>query len=130
MTVATLLRRNGYRTAMVGKWHLGFEGGFGERDGRDWSQPLVGGPVDRGFDTFFGMPASLDIPPYYWIRDRHAVAIEVGIQNSGLGLVLIFTFLDGLGGAAMIAAWWGVWHLVAGMSLAWWWGRGAEPEPA
>jgi BASS family bile acid:Na+ symporter len=60
--------------------------------------------------------------------DRHAVAIEVGIQNSGLGLVLVFTFLDGLGGAAMIAAWWGVWHIVMGMTLAWWWGRGVPED--
>ncbi len=38
------------------------------------SQPLTGGPVDRGFDTFFGIPASLDIPPYYFIRNRTPVA--------------------------------------------------------
>lgn len=41
-------------------------------------------------------------------RDRRAIAIEVGIQNSGLGLILIFNFFDGLGGMAIIAAWWGV----------------------
>ncbi len=50
--------------------------------------------------------------------DRRALTIEVGIQNSGLGLVLIFTFFDGLGGAALIAAWWGVWHLIAGLTIA------------
>lgn len=61
--------------------------------------------------------------------DRQAVAIEVGIQNSGLGLVLIFSCFAGIGGAAMVAAWWGVWHLVAGLTLAWWWGRRA-PAPA
>lgn len=51
-------------------------------------------------------------------RDRRALAIEVGIQNAGLALVLAFGFFPGLGGAAMIAAWWGVWHLVAGLALA------------
>ena len=37
----------------------------------DWTQPLRGGPVDRGFDTWFGIPASLDIPPYYYVRDTY-----------------------------------------------------------
>jgi bile acid:Na+ symporter, BASS family len=45
---------------------------------------------------------------------NRTVAIETGIQNSGLGLVLIFTFFDGNGSMAMVAAWWGVWHLVSG----------------
>jgi arylsulfatase A len=69
-TIASLLRRNGYRTAMVGKWHLGFDIG----PGHDWSQPLQGGPLDCGFDSYFGIPASLDIQPYYYIRDRYPVA--------------------------------------------------------
>lgn len=56
-------------------------------------------------------------------RARRAVSLEVGIQNSGLGLVLIFTFFGGLGGMAVVAAWWGIWHLVAGGVLAAWWGR-------
>ena len=60
-------------------------------------------------------------------RDRRAVAIEVGIQNSGLGLVLIFNFFDGLGGMAIVAAWWGVWHLISGLTLALIWSR---REPA
>lgn len=57
-------------------------------------------------------------------RDRRAITIEVGIQNAGLALVLAFNFFPGLGGTAMIAAWWGVWHLVAGLTLAWLWRRG------
>jgi BASS family bile acid:Na+ symporter len=54
-------------------------------------------------------------------RDRRAVSIECGIQNSGLGLILIFNFFDGLGGMAVVAAWWGIWHIVAGLSLATFW---------
>ncbi|MEM1236862.1 MAG: bile acid:sodium symporter family protein [Pseudomonadota bacterium] len=50
--------------------------------------------------------------------DRRAVTIETGIQNSGLGLVLIFGFFDGLGGMALVAAFWGVWHIISGISLA------------
>jgi BASS family bile acid:Na+ symporter len=56
-------------------------------------------------------------------RDRRAVAIECGIQNSGLGLILIFNFFDGLGGMAVITAWWGIWHIVAGLSVATFWSR-------
>jgi len=57
------------------------------------------------------------------IRDRRAVTFEVGLQNSALALVLIFTFFDGLGGMALIAAWWGVWHIIAGLTLAGFWSR-------
>jgi arylsulfatase A-like enzyme len=67
VTIASLLKAQGYRTAMVGKWHLGFR-----EAGHD--QPLRGGPVDCGFDTFFGLRASTDIPPYFYIRDNRAVA--------------------------------------------------------
>jgi arylsulfatase A-like enzyme len=65
-TVASLAQSQGYRTAMVGKWHLGFaEQGY--------DRPLPGGPVDRGFDSFFGIRASTDIPPYFYIRDDRVV---------------------------------------------------------
>ncbi|MCB9674215.1 MAG: bile acid:sodium symporter family protein [Alphaproteobacteria bacterium] len=53
--------------------------------------------------------------------ERRAVSFEVGIQNSGLGLVLIFSFFDGLGGMTVVAAWWGIWHLISGFSLAAFW---------
>ncbi|RYF69002.1 MAG: bile acid:sodium symporter family protein, partial [Comamonadaceae bacterium] len=55
--------------------------------------------------------------------DRRAVAIEVGIRNAGLGLVLIFSFFGGLGGMAVVAGVWGFWDIVAGLALASWWGR-------
>jgi len=61
--------------------------------------------------------------------DRRAVSIECGIQNSGLGLILIFNFFDGLGGMAVVAAWWGIWHIVAGLSLATVWSM-HPPAPA
>ena len=55
-------------------------------------------------------------------RDVKSITIETGIQNSGLGLLLIFTFFEGLGGMALIAAFWGIWHLVSGLVLSGIWG--------
>jgi BASS family bile acid:Na+ symporter len=62
------------------------------------------------------------------VIDRRTIAIETGIQNSGLALVLIFNpkiFPPDmeLGGMAIIAAWWGIWHIVAGLALAGLWNR-------
>ncbi len=61
-------------------------------------------------------------------NDRRTISIETGIQNSGLALVLIFNpkiFPPELeiGGMAFIAAWWGIWHIVSGLGLAFFWGR-------
>lgn len=67
MTLASLLRSRGYHTTMVGKWHLGFDESAG------FDQPMPGGPVDLGFDRFFGMRASTDIPPYFYIEGDTAV---------------------------------------------------------
>jgi arylsulfatase A len=65
-TIASLLQRENYPTAMVGKWHLGFtEQGY--------DQPMTGGPVDRGFDTYFGIQASTDITPYFYIAGDRAL---------------------------------------------------------
>tara|TARA_R110002050_G_scaffold1281_1_gene9158 strand:- start:47635 stop:48474 length:840 start_codon:yes stop_codon:yes gene_type:complete len=55
------------------------------------------------------------------LENTRAITIETGIQNSGLGLLLIFTFFDGLGGMALLAAFWGIWHLVSGLILASFW---------
>jgi BASS family bile acid:Na+ symporter len=50
--------------------------------------------------------------------DRRAITIETGVQNSGLGLILIFAFFNGLGGMAVVAAFWGIWHAISGLALA------------
>ena len=71
-TIASLLRSAGYRTCMVGKWHLGFDEGDAKTPTYD--KPLAGGPVDRGFDSFYGIRASTDIPPYFYIRGNRALA--------------------------------------------------------
>jgi BASS family bile acid:Na+ symporter len=59
-------------------------------------------------------------------RDCKTITFETGVQNSGLGLILIFTFFNGLGGMALVAACWGVWHLVTGGLLAGFWSRYTE----
>jgi BASS family bile acid:Na+ symporter len=61
-------------------------------------------------------------------RDNRAVSIEVGIQNSGLGLVLVFNFFEGLGGMAIIVAWWGIWHIIAGLITAFIFSRRPLPD--
>jgi BASS family bile acid:Na+ symporter len=60
-------------------------------------------------------------------RDCRATSIEVGIQNSGFGLVLVFNFFEGMGGMAIVAAWWGIWHILSGLALASWWRRRTPP---
>lgn len=55
-------------------------------------------------------------------EDIKTITFETGVQNSGLGLILIFSFFNGMGGMALVAACWGLWHLVSGGLLAGWWG--------
>ncbi|MCP4643160.1 MAG: arylsulfatase [bacterium] len=79
MTVPSLLRDHGYRTACVGKWHLG----LGNRGETDYTKPLTPGPNDVGFDYFFGIAASLDMPPYCYIEnDRPTVPPTEEIEAS------------------------------------------------
>lgn len=72
-----------------------------------------------GFGVGYGSSRLVGLPHY----DAKAVSLETGIQNAGFGLVLIFQFFGGLGGMALIGAWWGVWHLIAGLALAFYWAR-------
>ncbi|MBN8206956.1 bile acid:sodium symporter family protein [Microbacterium esteraromaticum] len=56
-------------------------------------------------------------------RERKAMTFEVGIRNAGLGLGLIFAFFGGLGGMAVVAGWWGIWDIIAGLLVAGLWAR-------
>ncbi len=66
LTAASLLKRHGYVTAGVGKWHLG----LGDGGKTDFAKPLRPGPCSVGFDSYFGIPASLDMPPYVFIENE------------------------------------------------------------
>jgi arylsulfatase A len=71
LTLPGLLQKSGYVTAMIGKWHLGLDWvrtGPGPQD-LDYSRPFGGGPLAHGFDSFFGIAASLDMPPYVYLVD-------------------------------------------------------------
>ncbi len=71
MTLASLLRSEGYQTAIVGKWHLGMD--FpGDRNTRDWSEPVQDMPLDKGFDYFWGIPASMNYGVLAWFEGRYA----------------------------------------------------------
>ncbi len=79
MTVASLLKKRGYKTACVGKWHLG----LGNDKKTDYSKPLRPGPNDVGFDYFFGIPASLDMAPYCYVEnDKPTMAPTDTVKGS------------------------------------------------
>ena len=61
-------------------------------------------------------------------KDCKTISMETGIQNGGLGLLLIFGFFDGLGGMALLAAFWGIWDVFSGMALATFWGRSSPKK--
>lgn len=76
--------------------------------------PLVIAHNSLALGSGYAFARALHLP----LPDIKTITFETGIQNSGLGLILIFSFFNGLGGMALIAACWGVWHLVSGFALA------------
>lgn len=77
LTLAEVFKKAGYHTACFGKWHLGL--GWprkpgGKEEDVDYDRPLTDGPTHHGFDTFFGISASLDMPPYVYIQDDRVKA--------------------------------------------------------
>lgn len=69
-TVAHLLKRAGYHSKMIGKWHLGWDWVKNKVDGKDkvdFTKPVANGPDINGFDNYYGHCGSLDMPPYVWV---------------------------------------------------------------
>lgn len=66
VTIPSILAERGYRSACIGKWHLG----LGDAHPTDYDAPLSPGPLEVGFDSFFGVPASLDMEPYAFVVDH------------------------------------------------------------
>ncbi len=84
MTVASLLKQYGYKTACIGKWHLGLGWQYSDEDpdSVDFSKPVLDGPVTNGFDYFYGITASLDIPPYVYIENDQVTSLDVKYTES------------------------------------------------
>ncbi|MGZ0708896.1 sulfatase family protein [Coraliomargarita sp. W4R53] len=88
-TVPSILREQGYNTAMIGKWHIGMD--FPTVDGKrlnqqglsnvDWNGRIERGPFDLGFDYYFGISASLDMPPFIYIENDRFVGACTTIKK-------------------------------------------------
>ena len=81
-TVASLLKKKGYQTACIGKWHLGMnwqttdnQRALKNGNNIDFTKEILNGPITNGFDYFYGIPASLDMSPFIFIENNRVVEI-------------------------------------------------------
>ena len=71
-TIADVMKRSGYSTAIVGKWHLGFR----TDEKMDWNKELAPGPLELGFDYYFGVPILNSHPPFVYVENHHVVGYD------------------------------------------------------
>ena len=72
LTLGSLMKQAGYATACIGKWHLG----FGRTAPTDWNKPLKPGPLELGFETYFGVPVVNSHPPFVYVEDHAVVGLD------------------------------------------------------
>lgn len=70
-TIANIMKDAGYATAIIGKWHLG----FGNDEPVDWNKPLKPGPLEMGFDYYFGVPVLNSHPPFVYVENHHVLGL-------------------------------------------------------
>ncbi len=71
LSLPEMLQKQGYKTAAIGKWHLGFT-----EDEPDWNESLSPGPNAVGFDYYFGVPIVNSAPPYVWVENDKVVGLD------------------------------------------------------
>ena len=87
-TIAAMLSKQGYNTACIGKWHLGWNWIYDENKKPDYSKPITEGPITRGFDYFYGISASLDMSPYVYVENDKVTALPNRTAPEFQGILL------------------------------------------
>lgn len=73
-TIADVMKDAGYVTGIIGKWHLG----FGTETPIDWNKPLKPGPLELGFDQYYGVPVVNSHPPFVYVKNHHVDGLVEG----------------------------------------------------